>query len=168
MAKELNEKKALRKLGIDDFRHLTKAKVIDLVSLLDKMDPEVAKKAIEQFPDFANITSEILSEYKEIIIKGIECNDKSNEAVYVMYNSIIESMKEMLKKDDLAFEEKRYILEQMREIAELIDKKDSENKRWIAGMTFMVGTFVLGSLAVLASALGGNTHVEPVNFSANV
>ena len=45
MARSLTEQKVLKKLGIDDFRHLTKDKVITMASMLDRMDPEVAKKA---------------------------------------------------------------------------------------------------------------------------
>ena len=48
MARSLTEQKVLKKLGIDDFRHLTKDKVITMASMLDRMDPEVAKKAIER------------------------------------------------------------------------------------------------------------------------
>jgi hypothetical protein len=40
----ISEKRALKKLGIDDFRHLTKANVVQLASMVDKMEPEVAKK----------------------------------------------------------------------------------------------------------------------------
>lgn len=57
----MNEQKVLKKLDIPDFRHLTKDKVIKMASMLDKMDPEVAKKAIEQFPEFANTTKEMYS-----------------------------------------------------------------------------------------------------------
>ena len=44
MSKYLTEQKVLRKLGIPDFRHLTKDKVIKMAAMLDKMYPEVAKK----------------------------------------------------------------------------------------------------------------------------
>ncbi len=77
MAKLLSEEKVLKKLGIEDFRHLNKAKVINLASMLDKMDPEVAKKALEQFPEFAKTSKEMLVDYKETLNKGIESNDKS-------------------------------------------------------------------------------------------
>lgn len=46
MSKPLTEQKVLRKLGIQDFRHLTKDKVITMASMLDKVDPEVAKKQL--------------------------------------------------------------------------------------------------------------------------
>ena len=51
--------------------HLTKDKVIKMASMLDKMDPEVAKKALEQFPEFANTTKEMLTEYKVSLDKGL-------------------------------------------------------------------------------------------------
>ena len=41
-----SEEKVLKKMDIVDFRHLTKDKVIKMASILDKMDPEVAKKAL--------------------------------------------------------------------------------------------------------------------------
>lgn len=49
MSKLLTEKKILKKLNIEDFRHLTKDKVITMASMLDKMDPEVAKKHLNSF-----------------------------------------------------------------------------------------------------------------------
>ena len=36
MARSLTEQKVLKKLGIDDFRHLTKDKVITMASMLDR------------------------------------------------------------------------------------------------------------------------------------
>lgn len=70
----MSEEKVLKKLDIADFRHLTKDKVIKMASMLDKMDPEVAKKALEQFPEFANTTKEMLTEYKVSLDKGLESN----------------------------------------------------------------------------------------------
>lgn len=91
MSRPLIEQKVLKKLNIEDFRHLTKDKVITMASMLDKMDPEVAKKAIEQFPEFANTTKEILNEYKEILDKGLETNQESVESYYDVCKSKIET-----------------------------------------------------------------------------
>lgn len=49
MNKSLTEQKVLKKLNIEDFRHLTKDKVITMASILDKMDPEVAQKPWSNF-----------------------------------------------------------------------------------------------------------------------
>ena len=48
-SKVLSESQVLEKLDIPDFRHLSKDKIMTFFSMLPSMDPEVAKKAIEQF-----------------------------------------------------------------------------------------------------------------------
>lgn len=83
--------------------------------------------------------------------------------VYDTYNAIIDSLQKELDKDDLSFEEKKYIIEQMKDMADKVDKKDSENKKWIGGMAAMAGMVVVGVVASLASALGGNIHVESID-----
>ena len=97
----MSEEKVLKKLDIADFRHLTKDKVIKMASMLDKMDPEVAKKALEQFPEFANTTKEMLTEYKVSLDKGLESNNESVKAVYDTYNAIITSLQKKLENENL-------------------------------------------------------------------
>ena len=75
MKKNLTEQQVLKKLDIPDFRHLSKDKVMKFASMLPNMDPEVAKKALEQFPEFAKTSKEMLVDYKEILEKGIASND---------------------------------------------------------------------------------------------
>ena len=157
----MSEEKVLKKLDIVDFRHLTKDKVIKMASMLDKMDPEVAKKELEQFPEFANTTKEMLTEYKESLDEGLESNNKSVMAVYDTYNAVITSLQKELEKENLTFEQKKYIIEQMKDVAEKVDKKDTENKRFIAGMATLAAIVVSSTVVVLASALGGNTQIKP-------
>lgn len=156
----MSEQKVLKKLDIVDFRHLTKDKVIKMASMLDKMDPEVAKKALEQFPEFASTTKEMLQDYKESLDKGLESNNDSVSKVYDTYNAIIVALQKELEKEDLTFEQKKDIIEQMKEVADKVDKKDSENKRFIAGMATLATIVLGGTVAVLASVLGGNTQIE--------
>ena len=54
VARPYTEQQVLKKLDIPDFRHLTKEKVIAFATMVPKMNPEVAKKALEQFPNFAS------------------------------------------------------------------------------------------------------------------
>ena len=68
----MSEKKVLKKLGIPDFRHMTKDKVVKFVSLLPNMDPEVAKKALEQFPAFADLAKEMVVQLKLLSDKTFE------------------------------------------------------------------------------------------------
>lgn len=54
----ITETEALKSLDISDFRHPTKDTMIKMVSMLDQMDPEVAEKILEQFPEFASTARE--------------------------------------------------------------------------------------------------------------
>lgn len=105
MEYQINEKRALKKLGIDDFRHLTKANVVQLASMVDKMEPEVAKKALEQFPEFSDTVKTILLDYKELLNKAADSNNESLRASYKTYNSIILSLQTELEKDNISFDE---------------------------------------------------------------
>lgn len=155
MSNLLTEQNVLRKLGIEDFRQLNKEKSIHFISMLDKMEPEVAKTALEQFPEFSIISKEILLGYKNTLDKGIESNNASIKRVYDNYNAIILSLQKELERTDLSFDEKVYIFEQMKDIACKIDNKDSENKKWMKGMAVVGGVIALAGIAVLGVAVGG-------------
>ena len=160
MSKLMTEEKVLKKLGIDDFRHITKNKVIKMASMLDRVDPEVAKKAIEQFPDFSNTAKEILKEYKESLDKSLELNADSVKSYYDACNSIISSLQKEVENENLSFEEKKYFFDQMIEVSKMMGEKDSENKKFIAGCVALGAVVVTGVVAILGSALGGNTTIR--------
>ena len=159
----IREKRALKKLGIDDFRHLTKANVVQLASMVDKMEPEVAKKALEQFPEFSGTVKTILLDYKELLNRAIDSDNESLRSTYETYNSIIMALQTELDKDTLSFDERKYIIEQMKDIANAVDKKDSENKKWLTKMAMIAGATVVGVAAVLGSVLGTNTNFQQID-----
>ena len=160
MNKSLTEQKVLKKLNIVDFRHLTKDKVVAMASMLDKMDPEVAKKALEQFPEFSKTAKEILAEYKDTLDKGLALNNDSVQAYYDTCNKIIATLQKQLEDNNLSFEEKKYIIDKMLELSKMMSEKDSENKTFIASLA-VIGAIVVGGVtAVLASILGGNSSIE--------
>ena len=159
----ISEKRTLKKLGIDDFRHLTKANVVQLASMVDKMEPEVAKKALEQFPEFSGTVKTILLDYKELLNRAIDSDNESLRSTYETYNSIIIALQTELDKDTLSFDERKYIIEQMKDIANAVDKKDSENKKWLTKMAMIAGATVVGVAAVLGSVLGTNTNFQQID-----
>ena len=159
----ISEKRTLKKLGIDDFRHLTKANVVQLASMVDKMEPEVAKKALEQFPEFSGTVKTILLDYKELLNRAIDSDNESLRSTYETYNSIIIALQTELDKDTLSFDERKYIIEQMKDIANAVDKKDSANKKWLTKMAMIAGATVVGVAAVLGSVLGTNTNFQQID-----
>lgn len=79
------------------------------------------------------------------------------------YNSLIVSLQTELEKNDLSFEQRKYIIEKMEKIANAVDQKDSENKRWLKQMAVIAGVTVLGVAAALGSTLGTNTNLQQLS-----
>lgn len=157
MGRTLSEKKVLRKLGIKDFRHMTKEKVVKFASMLPYMDPEVAKAALEQFPAFKDLAGEIVETQKEIVNRAISSNDDSVKMFYDSCNSILDSLKEELKDPNIDSDERSRIEDKMIGVARMIAEKDSENKSFLIKAAAIALTAGVAVLATAAAVLGANS-----------
>lgn len=160
MSNQLTEQEVLQQLNIPDFRYVTKDKLITFASMLQNMEPEVAEKALDQFPEFAKMTLEIFKDYNEVMEKTLDENSESSKQCFGIYNEVMDALKSCLAKDDISFDEKKYYIDKMMEVAKMAESKDSENK----GFNWKIIT--LGTLAVFttvgigASILGGNINIK--------
>lgn len=92
--------------------------------------------------------------------KALDENGDSVKSYYSSCDAIITSLQKELDKENLSFDEKRYIIDKMIEVNKMKGEKDSENKRFIATLA-VIGAAAIGTVAgVLASAIGGNTKIE--------
>ena len=160
MTKTMNEEKVLKKLNIEDFRFLTKDHVIKLASMADRIDPEVMKKALEQFPEFSNATKEVVGINKDTLEKAFNENAKSVEDYYDVCKSLISTLQVQLEKDDLSFEQKQEIIKEMLEIHERMGLKDSENKAFILKMVGIGATVLGGTIITMFAVLSGKVDVD--------
>lgn len=157
MNKQLNEGQVLKKLDIPDFRHITKDKVMSFASMLQDMEPEVAKKALEQFPEFAHMALEALNDYRGIIEKAQDSASASGKQCIELYNEVLQALKSCLAKDGLSFEEKKYYIEKMMEIAKMAEAKDTEGKQFNWKAICLGASVVIAIIGGCASLLGGDS-----------
>ncbi|MCR5166116.1 MAG: hypothetical protein K6C13_02710 [Oscillospiraceae bacterium] len=163
----LSEEQVLKKLNIPDFRHLSKDKVMTFFSMLPNMDPEVAKKAIEQFPVYASAVKEIVSDYMCFINKVLSDNEESVQNYYECCRLILSSLSKMLEQEDLSFDDKKYIIDRMLEVESHIAKKDTENKRHRAIIVSFVSAVIVSVIGGLAVVLGGNSGTSLPNLDSD-
>ena len=163
MSRSLTEKKVLKKLGITDFRHITKDKVIEIATMLPQMDPEVAKKVLEQLPDYANNIKDIVTIFKDEIGNILASNDKSAENVYAAYMLILEKLSEELKQPELSFDEKDRINERLIQVSDKMREFDHDNKQFLLDMA---GKIALGlaTACVFLYGIFGNIQVNNQNY----
>lgn len=165
MQRTLSEQRVLKQLGITDFRHMTKDKIVRFASMLPYMDPEVAKKALEQFPAFKELAGQLVVEYKAVVDKAFAENSISQNAFYQACDSILESLKAELQKEELSEYERSRVEDRMIEVADMIGAKDSENKRFILKVVAVIGFAITGVLGTAAAILGSNSQVSGLGNS---
>ena len=160
MSNQLSEQQVLKQLGIPDFRHITKDKVMTFASMIQNMEPDVAKKALEQFPQFASMALDVMREYKTVVEKSLDANSESSKQCFEIYNTVLNALKTCVEKDDLSFEEKQYYLDKMMEIGKMAEKKDTENKKFNWSMVSAAAFVVVAVVGIGASVIGGNTNIK--------
>ena len=155
MKRLLSEQQVLKKLNIPSFRNLTKQKAIEFVSMIPEMDPEVAKRVLEQFPILADTILKMGRDYKDVLIKGITEESSNNRASLEALTAIVDVITKQLEKEDLTSDERMQLNENLMTLADMISKKDTENKKFIVKVVTIGGTVVLVISSVIVALLGG-------------
>lgn len=138
---------------------MSKDKLVGFVSALPEIDPEVAKKALEQFPDFASVMIEITRHYKEIIDKCLEGSDADTATVLAACSAINESIQRELEKNKLTFEERERLIDKSIQVVQMMREIDADNKRFRVHV-IRVATVAFGiAVGALITALGGKANV---------
>lgn len=156
----LSEQQVLQKLGVEDFRHVSKDKLMKFASMLGDMDPEVAKKALEQFPEFAKAASDIVSQYKDLADRGIAASRDSEKEFYSACDRILDSLAKDLDREGLTFEERDHITDKMIDVADKMSAKDRESKDFIRQVILSVAGVAALGILTLGSTLGGNSEIK--------
>ena len=160
MSYTMSEEKVLKKLGINSFRELSKDNVVKFASMIPHMSEEVAKAAIAQFPEFSNSVQSIVNKYSDIATSILESDEKSYSKVIDAYMVRLNALDTMLKDDDLSFDEKRYIMNEMREVTDDLDRLDTKAKGFRFAVLLSIAGVVGGAILALGSALGNNVSIE--------
>lgn len=156
MSRKLSEEKVLKKLKISDFRHMTKDKVVKLCSMLPYMDPEVAKKVLEQFPEYSATMGEMVKVYADVASKVLESGREGARAFYDACNSVLDEIKRQLEMPNLSESNKDKLNDKMISVVKMIGEKDTEAKKFALDVLKTVGGVVLSFAALVAAVLGIN------------
>ena len=145
-------------LNIESFRNMSKDKIIEFVSLIPNMDKDVAIKIIEQFPEYANFATNMITQLKSMCDNAIESNSESQKDVIEAYKKILDNLAELLNKEGITSEERADITDKMLVVADRISLKDTEYKAFLINAIKTVALYAGGVLLLAAAILGVNTR----------
>lgn len=155
----LSEQKVLKKLGIDNFRQLSKKKVLKLASMIHEMDPEVAKKALEQFPEFEKTTLDVVNNYHESFKQLLASSNETSSKAFETHEYAIKILENELNVDELSFEQRMVILDKIADINAAI--RDMRREIAQEHLIAHIATGLATVTAIIASAaiLGVNLNL---------
>ena len=165
LKRQINEKDLLKMLDIPTFRHMTKDKLASFVSALPDTDPEVAKKALEQFPDLSTAVTEIVGHYKGIISECLAGSDADTQLCLETCAAIASTIQSELKNPELTNEQRESLIDKSMQLVQQMREIDADGKRFRAHVAYAALFALCIAAATLASVLGGKTDFALPNLS---
>lgn len=160
MGKMLTEKQVLKKLGIKNFRHMSKDNIVAFASNLSEMDPKVAIVAIQQFPNFASNVKEVMVLYKDIVNKTIDSDSEDMKSFNQACDMLIKQLNILLDKDQLTFEEKGIVMDRIMEVLKLKMQMKVQRQNFLKAIFNTVSVVIVTVVVVVASVFGIKVNVK--------
>ena len=188
---------ALNLMERTDFKNIKRNEMASFASMLAELRPDVAKEIIAKFPELADFMKTTLVEYRTILENIIKADDGSLNNYYkinheglddikdarIYYKDICEkvltNLDKLLDDDDLSVEESLKIINQQKEILELVNKhdemafeqekyyeekaniKDSEKRQFSWKTIGTISGAIVGVAVITVAALsGGNINLK--------
>ena len=188
---------ALNLMERTDFKNIKRNEMASFASMLAVLRPDVAKEIIAKFPELADFMKTTLVEYRTILENIIKADDGSLNNYYkinheglddikdarIYYKDICEkvltNLDKLLDDDDLSVEESLKIINQQKEILELVNKhdemafeqekyyeekaniKDSEKRQFSWKTIGTISGAIVGVAVITVAALsGGNINLK--------
>ena len=131
MTKEEKElRKVKKELKTKDFSVMDKQTVNNLLEMFPKMDKELALKVMDQFPEYKETMLSMINEMSSIANKMIDSNDTETTQTIENCNKIIASLAKQLENENLTFEQRNTLNNQMLEVNKRIFEMNKDNKAY--------------------------------------
>ena len=159
-ALSIAEKKALELMQKDNFRGISKDNVMQLMSILDKVDPEGAKSIIAQLPEAIRGSVELEKAYSTALTKGMESIESTASSCFQTEDEIIQSLKKEVEREDTTFEQKQFYYEKMEAVAIRKESKETEHRDTILTILRYGGEALLFGLGFCACLFLGKANLK--------
>ena len=141
-------------LNITDFRSLSKEKIMEFVSIIPKVDKEVAISIINQFPNYTDMAKDMVGGMLKLCDNVLQDAKVGKKDVIESYRVVLETLKEELNKGDLSVDDRKRITDDMLVVAEKIDEVNDKHLEFIKDTLKKVGGTIAGVVVVGVAILG--------------
>ena len=149
-------KKALK---IDNFRNLSKDKIMQFVSMIPYIDKEVAIAIINQFPEFVDFGKVVITNYNQMCEKILENGKESQKAVIYGYQTILDALSKRMDSEDITEEERKSITDDMITVADKIELANLQYQKFLDKMGNKILFGILGVAALIGTGIGVHSAI---------
>ncbi|MGW6616987.1 hypothetical protein ACWGA0_26515 [Streptomyces erythrochromogenes] len=146
---DVNEAAVKRKLGIPNWRNLSKDKVLKFAAAMPEMATEVRLKLIEQFPAFKDLAKADVDAVTEAHKSTLAANENSQNHFYQASQDQRDALLADLERDDLSWAQREALYDRLDRNVRQVSEKDSESKQFLGA-----GMKVVAAAGVAAVGLG--------------
>lgn len=154
MKKLKTETDVLEAIGASNFRSIKKDNIISFVSNLSRIDKEVAISCIQQFPSFAESSTEIINQLKDVCNTMFDTVRIEDQEAIRSYQGVLDDLHYLLSKEDLSEDLHLYIIEKEIEVGDRIAEVVKRNKDFLKEIWQTIAGIAVGALAIAGGILG--------------
>ncbi|WEH18148.1 hypothetical protein [Streptomyces sp. VNUA24] len=151
----MDEAVVKRKLGISNWRNLSKDKVLNFVASMPEMPTKVRLKIIEQFPAFKDLGKDNIDAVKEAHKSTLAANENSQNHFFKASQDQRDALRADLGRDDLSWVQRESLHDRYDENVRRVGEKDRENKHFLWAGMGAVAAVGVAALALSVVFVGG-------------
>src|SRR4051812_33683885 len=102
------------------------------MEMLPEVDPEVAKKLLDQVPELSKLAQAVLDDAAKAYDAALSSNNRSMELVHESHRTALDILRAEIVRTDLTPEERMSAFARMDAILAAVRQKDTENKQFIS------------------------------------
>ena len=149
-----NEEEVKQILGINDFRNISKQKLVAFVSSIPDMDKECAIKCIEQFPHFKEYSEYVVGRLYEMYNAAVSENTQMKQTAIAAYMLVLNDLSSLVNQDAIPAEDKGRIAEKMVDVANGIAEVEQRNEHFLRDVLNKFTAAGVGALMLAGTVIG--------------
>ena len=134
-----NEEEVKKILKVDSLKNIKKDKIFELMHMANEIDKETYLSVIDQIPNFLEFAKEFTENANNIVQSSEKLSVKSKD----MLNKISDELFNLLNKEDIDKDDKRYIYDLINKLIDTINECDKEDKKHLREMMKMTLGFCI-------------------------
>lgn len=159
MDNKITEQSVKDKLGIKNWKDLSKDKVIELVNIFEtipNLDKDVFLKIIGNVPEVISGFKEVANLYKDEISQSSKASSETKN----YYTNVSNRLFDLLDKENITDEDKKQIYSLISEVNSYVKQIDSDEKQSSNQSKKVLGGLAIAFITVVGALLGVKAKVK--------